>query len=306
MTEETEETQDRGENRPRTDTDTDPECMQSRQKKEQMKSIFLSDSDEEAIVDFVKQHEELFDKTPEEFQRQAEERKTLGNCCSFQEFTCQYCEEVVRHSTHRIWQAHTDQVRPSCSQEHQETDLVEGQFQLSTRSHQKEGSVQVFWIQSPLRPLAATASVPETSRVTESEMEISMLSDVTHHPASTSPLHQPATVAMSTPQDAVLDQFQQMRSMMSAFFGTRQDPTPGPRQPFCNYLHSEIEHLEERDFLTFRNETVKLLSEIQYKAEECKSTGHISSSRSNTGHSRTRIHIHHTGYSTIHHTSLLR
>ena len=25
----------------------------------------------------------------------------------------------------------------------------------------------------------------------------------------------------------------------------------------CNYLHSEIEHLEERDFLTFRNETVK-------------------------------------------------
>ena len=49
MTEETEETQDRGEKRPR--TDTDPECMQSRQKKGQMKSIFLSDSDVEAIVD---------------------------------------------------------------------------------------------------------------------------------------------------------------------------------------------------------------------------------------------------------------
>ena len=32
----------------------------------------------------------------------------------------------------------------------------------------------------------------------------------------------------------------------------------------------EIEHLEERDFLTFRNETVKLLSEVQYKAKECK------------------------------------
>ena len=28
-----------------------------------MKSIFLSDSDEEAIVEFVKQHEELYDKT---------------------------------------------------------------------------------------------------------------------------------------------------------------------------------------------------------------------------------------------------
>ena len=61
-----------------------------------------------------------------------------------------------------------------------------------------------------------------------------------------------------------------MRSIISTFLGARQDPTPSPRQLFCNYLHSEIEHLEERDFLTFRNETVKLLSEIQYKAAECK------------------------------------
>ena len=58
--------------------------------------------------------------------------------------------------------------------------------------------------------------------------------------------------------------------MISTFLGACQDPTPSPRQSFCNYLHSEIEHLEERDFLTFRNETVKLLSEIQYKAEERK------------------------------------
>ena len=58
--------------------------------------------------------------------------------------------------------------------------------------------------------------------------------------------------------------------MISTFLGACQDPTPSPKQSFCNYLHSEIEHLEERDFLPFRNETVKLLSEIQYKAEEHK------------------------------------
>ena len=61
-----------------------------------------------------------------------------------------------------------------------------------------------------------------------------------------------------------------MRSLISTFLGARQDPTPSPRQSLCNYLHSEIEHLEEIDFLTFRNDTVKLLSEIQYKAEERK------------------------------------
>ena len=75
VTEETEETQDRGKKSPRTDTDTDPECTQSRQKKGQMKSVFLSDSDEKAIEDFMKQHEELFDKTHEKFKdKQRKER----------------------------------------------------------------------------------------------------------------------------------------------------------------------------------------------------------------------------------------
>ena len=32
-----------------------------------MKSIFLSDSDGEAIVEFIKQHEELYDKTHAKF-----------------------------------------------------------------------------------------------------------------------------------------------------------------------------------------------------------------------------------------------
>ena len=65
--EQAEETEKRVEKRTRIDTDPDPECTQSRQKKGQMKSIFLSESDEEAHIDFVKQHEELFDKTHTKF-----------------------------------------------------------------------------------------------------------------------------------------------------------------------------------------------------------------------------------------------
>ena len=131
---------------------------------------------------------------------------------------------------------------------------------------------------SPQRPSAAAASalVPDTSRHTESEMEISIASDVAHQPSSTSrrppssTSRRPPVATTTTAADPVLDQFQQMRSMISTFLGARQDPTPSPRQPLCNYLRSEIEHLEERDFLTFMNETVKLLSEIQYKGEERK------------------------------------
>ena len=57
------------------------------------------------------------------------------------------------------------------------------------RSHQKEGSVQSSMFKSSLRPSAATASVPDNSCETESEMEISMASDVTHQPSTTSSLH---------------------------------------------------------------------------------------------------------------------
>ena len=102
-------------------------------------------------------------------------------------------------------------------------------------------------------------------------MEISIASDVTPQPLSTSPKRRQPTVATTTTaEDPVLDQFQQMKYMIFTFLGARQDHTPSPRQLFCNYLHSEIEHLEERDFFTFRSQTVKLLSKIQYKAKERK------------------------------------
>ena len=70
-----EESQERGEKIAPTDTDTDVESTQSRQKKGQIKSIFLSDSDKEAIVEFVKQHEKLYDKTNNSFKdKQKKER----------------------------------------------------------------------------------------------------------------------------------------------------------------------------------------------------------------------------------------
>ena len=97
-----------------------------------------------------------------------------------------------------------------------------------------------------------------------------MASDVTHQPSSTSLKRRQPIVTTTTAADPVLDRFQQLRLMISTFLAACQDPIPNPRQSFCNYFHSEIEHLEERDFLTFRNETVKLLSEIQSKAKERK------------------------------------
>ena len=93
-----------------TDMDTYVESTQSRQKKGQMKSIFLSDSDEEAIVEFVKQHEELYDKTNDSF-KDKQKRNDFGS--SYQKLVCQEFEEVVRDSTYQILLAHSDKFRTS-------------------------------------------------------------------------------------------------------------------------------------------------------------------------------------------------
>ena len=75
MEREREESPERGEKRVQTDTDTDVESTQSRQKKSQMKS--RRGSDEDAIVEFVKQHKELYDKTNNSFK---DKQKKEGLC----------------------------------------------------------------------------------------------------------------------------------------------------------------------------------------------------------------------------------
>ena len=62
-----------------------------------------------------------------------------------------------------------------------------------------------------------------------------------------------------------MNQFAQMKTMLTSFLAPRQETT---KRAFCNYLASDVENLEKRDFQTFQNEALKLLSRIQSRAEE--------------------------------------
>ena len=75
-----------------------------------------------------------------------------------------------------------------------------------------------------------------------------------------------AASGRSSVDQQIMDQFTQMRSMLSSFLRQKLETI---HAEFCNYLASEVEGLEEKDFQTFRNEAVKFLSTIQSKAEEC-------------------------------------
>ena len=185
-------------------------------------------------------------------------KKDFGS--SYEKLACQDCEEAVLTQTKSGQAAEKSTERRT---------WLKDSFSFLRGHIRRKGVSKSSAFKSLQRSSAAAASVPDTSWDTESEMEISIASDVTHQPSSTRPKRrQPPVATTTTSADPVLDQFQQMRLMISTFLSARQDPTPSPRQSFCDYLHSEIELLEEGDFLTFRYETVKLLSEIQYKAEE--------------------------------------
>ena len=274
-----------------------------------MKSIFLSDSDEEAIMEFVKQHEELYDKTNDSFKNKQKKERLWEQLAATRNLPIKTVKKWFETQCTRYDKLTQTKSGQAAEKSTERQTWLKDSFSFLRGHIRRKGVSKSSAFKSPQRPSAAAASVPDTSRDTESEMEISMASDVTHQPSSTSPKRRQPSVATTTAADPVLDQFQQMSLMISPFLGARQDPTPSPRQSFCNYLHSEIEHLEERAFLTFRNETVKLLSEIQYKTEERKrqvtTTQQVTTfqppqaTQATTG----RIHTHHTGYSTSLHSS---
>ena len=92
-------------------------------------------------------------------------------------------------------------------------------------------------------------------------MEITIQLYATMQPLVTSP----SAVSQHSSVDLqIMDWFALMKMMLSSFLGPRQETTG---TAFCNYLASEVAALEDKDFLTFKNEAVKLLHSIQSRAE---------------------------------------
>ena len=211
-----------------------------------MKFIFLSDSDKEAFVEFVKQHEEPYDKINNSFKdKQKKERlwELLVATRNLHVKTVKKWFETQCTRYGKLTQTKSGQAAEKSTD--RQTRLKDS-FSFLRGHIRRKGVSKSSAFKSPQRPSAATASasVPDTSRDTESEMEISIASDVTNRPLSTIPKRrQPPVATTTTAADPALDQFQQMRSLISTFLGACQDPTPSPRQSFCNYLHSGGERL---------------------------------------------------------------
>ena len=77
----------------------------SRHKNGHMTNMYLTDSDEEAIVDFMKDHEELYNKINKHFKGKAREERgspTVASCLS----KCERFSARSRSTKDMLWQAH--------------------------------------------------------------------------------------------------------------------------------------------------------------------------------------------------------
>ena len=227
MEREREESPERGEKRVRTDTDTDVQSTQSRQKKGQMKSIFLSDSDEEAIMEFIKRQEELYDKTNDSFKDKPKKERLWEQLAATRNLSVKTVTKCFDTQCTRYGKLTQTKSGQGAEKSTEQQTWLKDSFSFLRGHLKRKGVSKSSTFKSPQRPSAAAASIPDTSKDTESEMEISIASDVTHQPSSTSPKRrQPPVTTTTKSADPVLDQFQQMRSMISTFLGARQDPTP--------------------------------------------------------------------------------
>ena len=89
----------------------------------------------------------------------------------------------------------------------------------------------------------------------------------------------------STLDQQVMDQLAQMKTTRSCF-RPRQEII---RKAFYNYLVSEIEALEDRDFQIFRTEAVKLISGIQSRTDERSHQPHQPSLSWNSSATSTQV-----------------
>ena len=203
-----------------------------------MKYIFLSDSDEEAIVVFVKQHEELYNKTNDSFKDNQKKEKLWEQLAATRNWPVKTVNKWFETQCTRygkLTQTKSGQATEKSTK--QQTKWLKDIFSFLRVHIRRKGVSKSSVFKSPQRPsaAAASASVSDTSRDTESEMEISIASDVTHQPLNTRPKgRQPTVPTITTMADPVLDQFKQMRSMISTFLQLSPlwDGTPGGERLF--------------------------------------------------------------------------
>ena len=213
-----------------------------------MTNIYFTDSDEEVIVDFVKDHKELYDKSSEHVKDKSRKEflwEKFAKCRKLSVKVCKTWFDSQRTRYGKLTESKSGQV-PKEIMEHQTwTQDKKLGFPRSHIRCKGLSKSSAFKLQARGASASATTAhdISRASTDTDS-MGISMRSTGT----TLQPQHVTSPTAASGCSS--VDQFTQMRTMLSSFLRQKQETTTCTA--FYNYLASEVERLEEKDFQTFR------------------------------------------------------
>ena len=151
--------------------------------------IYLIDSDKKAIADFVNYHEELFENTNEHFKDKNQEGIPVGEVCKQLQAVCQSVQDLLQIQNWTSDACDSENLRASSSPAQRASTSCALAHDISRGSTDKDS------------------------------MEISMQSDTIIHSSVTSPN---VVSQHSTVDQLVMDQFAEMKTMLSSFLGPRQ------------------------------------------------------------------------------------
>ena len=152
------------------------------------------------------------------------------------------CARLGLNPKRLVRQAHTIQV---WSEMRERQNWIQDKFNFMKAHIRRKWPSESSGFKTPARGASASADAAhDISRASadRDSMEIRMRSDTTIQPSVTSPS---SVSRCSSVDQQVMNQFEQMKTMLSSFLGSRQETT---RTAFCNYVASEVEALEDKDF----------------------------------------------------------
>ena len=133
-----------------------------------MKSIFLSDSDEEAIVEFVKQQEELYDKTNDSFKDKHTKEGLWEQLAATRNLPVKTVKKWFNTQRTRYGKLTQTKSGQAAEKSTERRTWLKDSFSFLRGHIRRKGVSKSSAFKTPQRPSAAAASVPDTSRDTES------------------------------------------------------------------------------------------------------------------------------------------
>ena len=122
-----------------------------------MKSIFLSDSDEEVIVEFVKQHEELYDKTNDSFKDKQKKERLWEQLAAIRNLPIKNVKKWFETQRTRYFKLTETKSGQAAEKSTKRQTLLKDSFSLLRGHIRRKGVSKSSAFKSPQRPSAAIA-----------------------------------------------------------------------------------------------------------------------------------------------------